>query len=104
MGSWVNVNETWYEVSNLLDRDFEWPNVWLPSLRRIMELSTELEVSSRDVLARAEAERLGLADTAWLTYLQPDTLLLTTDARLVHEAQTAGCAAAQFHVRSRDIQ
>lgn len=84
------------EVSNLLDRDPHWQSRLLRSLREIAAVASEPTVQSVEVLRRPEPRWLGLTDTAWLHYLEKDTLLLSTDRRLVAAALQVGRSARLF--------
>lgn len=91
------------EVSNIVDFGLSGA-----SRARVIKSVQELAMNcleayrpSGSLVVRAEFERLGLADCAWLAILDPETTLLTVDNDLYLAALNQGAEAINFdHVRA----
>lgn len=84
------------ELSNLLDKERDWPTAYVPLIRQLLHECEELTVAAKDVFATAPIDWLGLTDAAWIALLDDETILVSADARLVAEALRVGKAALAF--------
>ena len=92
------------EVSNLLDYGVNEPlrsELW-EGLRAVIDKIGERYQPSMTAAAEPEFVRLGLADSAWLGCLGPQTVFLTADVELFNAASSRGLVAYNFtHLREQ---
>lgn len=86
------------EVSNLLNisQRRATDRRLVQSFVDVIELIQEIQVAAKPLSIRSDFAIFGLADSAWLEYLDDNTLLLSADEALVNYASSLGKKAEWF--------